>query len=697
MTEKREQKSHLKYQGTLSRALVITALVGLLTEPMWAYIGPGAGFAFISSFFTLLTAMLLALFTLLSWPARRLIQGLRFRKRSSRPGVERVVVVGLDGLDPELTEDFMDQGDLPNLSRLRRQGAYSRLQTTLPAESPVAWSSFQTGCNPGRHGIFDFLSPNRKTYLPELSSTRLLRPIRTLSLGNFRIPLGAPVLQLRRHSRPFWKTLGEHGVFSSIIRVPVSFPPEPFHGVLLSGMSVPDLRGSQGTFSYFTNDPGEFRPVTGGELHRTEFQGGVMQSAISGPEDPFHSEGRQLRIPFLVQVINGNAQVKLQSQTYSLPLREFTPWIRVSFRSRLGLRIRGLCRFFLKELSPHFKLYLSPVQIDPEKAALPISHPWTYSSYLAKTQGPFATQGLAEDTWALNEDILDEEAFLHQAYLIHEERERMLFDAMEKTRHGAVVCVFDITDRIQHMFWRYLDDHHPANNGRTPGRHRDEIAELYRRMDSMIGRILARITDKTVLMVMSDHGFKSFKRGVNLNSWLQKNGYLSLNKQPLGGQWFSDVDWSGTRAYALGLSGIYLNQTGREARGTVDPEQAAHLKQEIIQKLRELHDEQEDSRPIREVYDARKCFEGPYVDESPDLIVGFSPGYRISWSGATGKVTDAVFEDNVRRWSGDHCLNPSDVPGVFFCNRKVDIDGIPNHGHRPNRDEPVWSSNTLIL
>ena len=194
-------------------------------------------------------------------------------------------------------------------------------------------------------------------------------------------------------------------------------------------------------------------------------------------------------------------------------MREFTPWIPLKFKAGLGMKISGICRFYLREGAPHLRLYASPVNLDPERPAMPISHPPTYSIYLSKTQGRFSTLGLAEDTWALNEGVLDEEAFLKQAYLIHDERERMFFDAIEKTLRGAVVCVFDITDRLQHMFWRYLVEDHPANLGRETLKHRDEIRKLYQRMDELVGRVLTSVSDDTLVIVLSDHGFKSFQRG----------------------------------------------------------------------------------------------------------------------------------------------------------------------------------------
>jgi predicted AlkP superfamily phosphohydrolase/phosphomutase len=354
-----------------------------------------------------------------------------------------------------------------------------------------------------------------------------------------------------------------------------------------------------------------------------------------------------------------------------LPLRRHTEWIPLEFNAGLGIKIRGIVRFYLIETSPCLKLYMTPINIDPDRPALPISNPTTYATYLAKTQGRYATLGLAEDTSALNEGVVDEAAFLEQAYLVHRERERMFFDALDKTPRGAVVCVFDITDRIQHMFFRHLDERHPANRGRD-GHHHAAIRELYQEADRLLGRTMERVSDDSVLLVMSDHGFKSFRRGVNLNAWLHRMGFLALKDSPTGADMFGDVDWSRTRAYAVGFGGIYLNLAGREAHGVVQPgAEAERIKQEIREGLCQLFDDQENTHPVRQVYDAREVYSGPYVDEAPDLIVGFRPGHRVGWRSVTGGVGDTVLEDNDRYWSGDHNFNPPDVPGMLFCNRRI--------------------------
>jgi predicted AlkP superfamily phosphohydrolase/phosphomutase len=385
-----------------------------------------------------------------------------------------------------------------------------------------------------------------------------------------------------------------------------------------------------------------------------------------------------MQIPFEVRISrNGGASdLVIDKQHYPLKKGEFTPYIQLNFRPGLGVKVRGLAQFYLIETEPHFKLYMSPINIDPEKPALPISHPFSYSVYLAKTQGPYSTLGLAEDTSALNEQVLDEDAFLKQAYQIHEEREKMFFDAMEKTSRGLVTCVFDITDRLQHMFFRCLDLGHPANKEKETEKHTTVIRDLYKNMDEMVGRIMDRIDERSILMVMSDHGFKLFKRCVNLNTFLLKHGFLSLKPDAApDADYLQAVDWTKTQAYSIGFGGIYLNLKGREARGIVEPgEEAKAVKEQIAEKLKELYDPRDEQFPIRDVYDTREIYSGPYVREAPDLIAGFKIPYRASWSGVTGGVSKEIFEDNERGWSGDHNFNPPDVPGMLFCDRKIATD-----------------------
>jgi len=668
--------SSCENSASFSRTLTLLVILFVgVTFPgvSHAYIGPGAGFAFLTSFLVLFATFFVAFAFFITWPIRFLIK--RIRRRGSLPKgkVDRVIVVGFDGLDPDIVDDLRAKGKLPNLSKIIENGSFRRMRSTCPPISPVAWSSFSTGVNPGKHNIFDFLAPERRSYMSKLSSADIRPPSKWLSLGRYRIPLSKPSYRSLRKSKPFWTVLSEYEIFSSVIRVPITFPPDEFGGVLLSSLCVPDLRGTQGSFSFYTTNERAISNYTGGFAYKLAKVNGTYEGDLIGPENIMVKDGGPLRLGFkLVPGNNGNsAELIIGKESWHLELGKHSPWVVLEFNAGLGVKVRGISRFILKSLDPDVELYVTPINIDPEKPAMPISHPFSYSVYLAKLLGPFATLGLAEDTWALNERIIDEDQFLEQAYLINEERERMLFNELDKVKRGAIACVFDITDRIQHMLWRYIDPDHPANRDKESERHKDAIEKLYLKVDEIVGRLLPYVDDRTALIIMSDHGFKGFRRGVNLNSWLKKEGYLHLKEGEQSGEWFEGVDWSRTKAYALGLGGIYLNLKGRESQGIVDPADAPNLVMELKDLLTGLMDDETGEIAIKNVYDAREVYSGPYVAEGPDLIIGYNAGYRASWEGVTGKVTDEVFTDNTKAWSGDHCIDPECVPAVLISNRKI--------------------------
>jgi predicted AlkP superfamily phosphohydrolase/phosphomutase len=666
-----------KRPGLSLVVLVIVGLVLLFPLRSEAYAGPGAGFAVLSSFWTIFVAFLYSFYALVTWPMRHLLRRFRRGKAYGKAQVKRVVIVGFDGMDPALASRFMDEGKLPHLTKLRDSGTFRPLRTTFPAISPVAWSTFLTGVNPGKHNIYDFLGRDLKNYLPYLSSAQISEPKRHLRIGKYSLPLGRPEIKGLRRGTPFWHWLGKAGVFCSVIRVPVTFPPEKFPGVLLSGMCVPDLKGSQGTFCFCTTRASRDKFREGGVRIPVERTGAGFHSYIPGPENPLGTGG-DLRAQFKIRtdVRRHQARIEIDSETFTLKVGEYSEWIAVKFKAGMGFTAHGICRFYLKEISPEVEVYVTPVNIDPRRPDLPISHPVTYSIYLAKLFGPYATLGLAEDTWALNEGVLDDQAFLAQCYGNHEDRERMFFDALEKTPRGLCVCVFDTTDRVQHMFWRYLDQTHPAVRDLPQAQRPRVIQDLYDRMDNLIGRVMQQIDDQTLLLVISDHGFKSFARCLNLNAWLHQNGYLTLKPgKSESGDWFEDVDWSRTRAYTMGLNGLYLNLKGREWEGIVESGAPAEaLKEELRAKLDGLLDPASGAIGITGMFDCDAVFAGPYVDNAPDLIVGYGEGFRASWDSVMGKVTGKIFEDNLKAWSGDHCVDPRLVPGVLFSNRKIAIE-----------------------
>jgi predicted AlkP superfamily phosphohydrolase/phosphomutase len=661
-------------------SIVATTLFVLAAPaPAHAYIGPGAGFALLSSFFVFFTTIIVAVVSVLVWPIRALFRLLR-GIAAPRAQINRLIIVGLDGQDPKLTDQFMQEGILPNFQELARTGAYRRLRTTYPSLSPVAWSSFSTGTNPGRHNIFDFLDRDRRTYLPMLSSTKVGRVTGFLKLGRYRIPLRKPTLQLLRRSKPFWTILGEHRIWSTILRVPITFPPDRFYGAELSAMSTPDLLGSQGTFLLFTTRPARDRFKEGGLRIPVELAGDRIDTAVQGPENMFLEGGPPLEIPVHISLNRSSRQVDVNfgGEHVTLTPGHLSDWVRLRFRAVAGVDVTGLSRMLVTEMDEHFSLYMSPMCIDPEKPAMPIAHPSYYATYLAKRIGPYSTLGLAEDTWALNEGVIDDGTFLQQTYDIDAERESMFFAAFDRLRRGTLVCVFDATDRIQHMFWRYTEGDHPAGSGAASAEHRDAIRKLYQHNDALVGRVRARLREGDVLMVISDHGFSSFRRGVNLNSWLRREGYLTLKEGADGSaEWLRDVDWQKTKAYCLGLTGMFLNLKGRERDGIVEPgAEAARLKAEIMARLNGLRDEERSEVGIREAFDTAALYDGPYLENAPELLMGYNAGYRTSWDCASGVVAGPVFEDNVKPWSGDHCVDPRLVPGVFFCSRGVDTEDL---------------------
>jgi hypothetical protein len=449
---------------------------------------------------------------------------------------------------------------------------------------------------------------------------------------------------------------------------------------MLSAMCVPDMQGSQGTFSFYsTAEDGS--DAIGGRRYRVELDGDSFAAELAGPPNPIRRDGGEVTAKFKVRIDRdkGRGRLEIGRKKYELALGEFTEWVPVVFRLGLGMKMRGICRFRLLSIEPEVKLYVTPINIDPENPILPISHPKVFSRFLSKLCGRYATLGLAEDTWALNEGALDEDAFLEQAWANHSEREAMFFEMLRRTRRGVIACVFDGTDRIQHMFMRYDDEGHPAAadiSEEENARYAAVIDDTYRRMDEMVGRVMEQVDHadpNTLLAVISDHGFRTFRYGVNLNNWLRDNGYLVLEEgREEAGPWLEGVDWSRTRAFALGLGGVFLNVRGRERDGIVEPEEIDSLAAELAGKLTGLRDPERDMLVVREAYTASALYQGPYASEAPDIIVGYADSWRVSWDGARGLIGGETFTENTRAWSGDHCIDPELVPGVLITNQPLD-------------------------
>ncbi|MEO8448700.1 MAG: alkaline phosphatase family protein [Gemmatimonadota bacterium] len=574
----------------------------------------------------------------------------------------KVVVIGLDGLEPKIVDSMLQAGELPNLARLRDRGGYSRVATTTPAQTPVAWSTFATGVNPGGHGIYDFIRRDPKTYLPDLGLNRYEQK-------NAFLPPKA--VNLRRGT-PLWELLGAAGVPSAIIRCPCSYPPDAVKGGrMLSGMGVPDLRGGLGTSTFYTFDPA-VQPQESESVVRLERRGDRVHAHLIGPRIP--KTGADAKSDFTVEIrpAEGRALLRAEGSSDPLELRvgEWSKWLKVKFKLGLLQSVQGGVRFFVPRFEPDLELYASPINFAADAPMFPISNPWDYAGELTQRIGPFYTTGMVEDHGGLNNGRFDEAAYLSQCEQVMREREQMMRLELDRLEAGLCYVLFDTPDRVQHMFWRFGEPDHPANREHGTGSYGQVVRDHYRRCDLVVGEALARADDRTLVIVLSDHGFSSFQRGFHINSWLQQNGLLTLkpgtDPGEDAGEFFHNVDWSRTQAYALGIGSMYLNVKGREAQGTVDPADAPQLADRIVRGLTGVVDPERGKVAINGVATKADTYSGAFAAESPDLVVLFNAGYRASWTTALGGIPAGLFEDNVKKWSGDHIIDPTLVPGVLF-------------------------------
>ena len=210
-------------------------------------------------------------------------------RNATQAAGKRMIVLGVDGMDPVFLEAHWSS--LPNLNRLRSQGDFRRLGTTVPPQSPVAWTSVTTGMDPGGHGIFDFVHRNPATRMPMSSMAEVTEPTHTLTIGPYLLPLAGGGVRTLREGRAFWQTLADQGIASRVIRMPANFPPADCEQESLAGMGTPDMGGSYGTFSFFTNDPAESRTqVPGGRIVRAKIENGRAALHIEGPPNSLRKD-----------------------------------------------------------------------------------------------------------------------------------------------------------------------------------------------------------------------------------------------------------------------------------------------------------------------------------------------------------------------------------------------------------------------
>jgi predicted AlkP superfamily phosphohydrolase/phosphomutase len=598
------------------------------------------------------------------------------------PRGKKVLVLGIDGMDVNLTREYMKQGILPNVSRVVEKGSMGALATSTPPQSPVAWSNVMVGASPTVHGIYDFIHRDPESMFPYLSTSRVTPPSRVLHLGEYTIPLSRGRTENLQQGKPFWEFLADRDIPTTIFKMPANFPCRGGDVEMVSGMGTPDLRGGYGNFTVFTTIPEHFKKnTTGGRIIPVAFNENQIKMYLPGPANTLKNGSPESSIPITVWRDRINPVVRILFQDHELLLQEgeWSGWLQVAFPMIGSLvNVKGICKIYIKSVHPHFSLYVSPINIDPSDPALPIVSPEKYGRLLTEKNGFFYTQGFPEDTKALSEGILDEAEYLELAEQIIEERKQLLYfelDRFSKRDQGMLFFYFSSLDQNSHMYWRAIDSEHPLYDPELSKEYGDTLTRFYSEVDAFLSEVLGQydINDPNFsLMIMSDHGFAPFRRQVNLNTWLYENGYLALSRSDAmeSDGYFANVNWRKTGAYNLGINSVYLNIQGREKNGSVSESQARGLRESIRRELLNLVDPDTGTKVVSQIWIVPETERRrhPYA---PDLIVGWNYGYRTSWKSILGGFTPEVVSDNLDKWSGDHCVDPSLVPAILITNRRV--------------------------
>lgn len=584
---------------------------------------------------------------------------------------KKAIVIGLDGLEPTIVEAMLQRGEVPNLARIRQLGSYSRLRTTYPAQTPVAWSSFATGTNPGGHGIFDFISRDPATYLPDAALSRFERP---------KSAFAPPRVVNQRKGTPFWQTLSQAGVPSVVLRCPCTFPPDEINGRMISGVGVPDIRGAQNKGTFYTQD----QSVQSQESEQVVVlpSGTQLKTHVIGPKNTKQSPANDATCEIRVQANGSSRSLVIETggtpPRVEVPVGAWSEWVRFKFKLSMLQSVTGIARFYVRQIEPHIEFYVSAVNFDPAAPLFPVSAPPAYAKDVSAQIGLFSTLGMAEDHNGLNNGRFDEKAYLDQCELVIQERERLMRFELSRFSEGFFFLLYDTPDRLQHMVWRFRDPEHPGYEPDLAREYSSLVEQHYARCDKLLEPVFDHVDENTLFIALSDHGFNTFRRAFDTNTWLWQNGLLALKdgKKPSEdlGDGPAAIDWSRTYAYAVSLGGIYLNFKGREREGILEEgTEAERVRNAIALGLAGLVDAASQREVIRSVSRREEIYSGAYATNAPDLLVNFRPGFRVSWQSAVGGFANALIEDNLRKWSGDHIIDPEAAPGILFMNRKPSL------------------------
>jgi len=611
-----------------------------------------------------------------------------FLKAGLSKPTPKVAVVGADGMDPTLLHQYAAAGFMPNCKKLLGLGGFRKLKTTMPPQSPVAWATFVSGLDPGGHGVYDFITRDPDTREAELATSHTDEPKRYLNWGEYRIPLSSAKETLLRQGPALWDVLQTAGVPSWALRAPVNYPPSETKAKTLCGLTAPDVHGSYGVFSFYTNDPKWQKGMNhGSKIIEATFIKGVASCTLEGPTNSFRKNNVSSGIDFTVERDPDAplARVSIKDgkggtlKDVLLKEGEWSDFVQVRFKLVPYLaEVPAVCRFFLKQVRPYLELYVSPVNIDPVDPAFPVSTPKSYSKEIVEKIGRFYTQGMAEETTALSAGVLTDAQFRdHALYVLN--TDISIFESQLNDFHdGFFYSYFSSLDMNSHMYWRTIDAKHPLYTPELAKAHGDHLPTLYRRIDDYVGHLMEHMGGDGLIYIASDHAFTSFRRQFNLNSWLLDNGYAGLKNRSdrTSATDFANTDWKRTKAYGLGINSLYLNMDGREPDGTVNPENADRLRDELIAKLTAVRDPQTGEQVIRRVIKPDQFFRDVSHSRKhmPDLIVCYADTYRASWDTILGGYPDEHVTDNTDAWSGDHCMDPDFLSGVLLTNAPLKDD-----------------------
>ncbi|HET6846899.1 MAG TPA: alkaline phosphatase family protein [Anaerolineales bacterium] len=567
----------------------------------------------------------------------------------------RTIMVGFDSFDPGVFENLHNSGRMPNLSRFVEQGGYSPLIEVSPPQTEVSWTSIATGVDPGSHGIFDFVHRDPQTYVPYVS----LLPTKQTVVGEQFLP---PYT-----TKTLFHEAAEMGFPATALWWPALFPARPDVPVsTIPGLGTPDIRGQIGVGTYLTTEPGELKKTR--VLRLESPTRGRYTSALEGPQVKAREGLRPAMLPLTLDVVDASsARLTLGDQRVDLRLGQWSPVFEIKFKAGFAFTVHAITQVILTELKDRVSLYFVPLQIHPLHSLWHYATPPNMVKDAWKVSGGYLTLGWPQDTNALEDGCINDEQFIGLCESIFVSRQKIFFQQLGRFREGVLAGIFDCLDRVQHMFTR--SDPEVVN-------------DWYVRLDGFVGEVQQRIASLGLpdhrLLILSDHGFKTFEHKVHLNHWLVGNGYMSMARQTEVPD-LKDVNWAGTRAYAVGLNSLYLNVANREGQGTVTPEQIEPLLEELKTKL--LAWKTDDGRQIlSQVLLKHEAFTGPYTRFGPDLVMGYAPGFRASSETGLGKSASVSLEDNHDHWGADHCIDATKVPGVLFANR--DLRNMPGLSFR---------------